>query len=523
MRSAAVALILCIICATALDLGLRATQGLEWPGGSDFARDIASAESIARGHPLSDPYYRGEWNWYNPLAPAIVAGISLLIGQPIPFVYAHIGAYAGLSIPLTLFALAMVWWDSLSALVAVIAVVFLVPGPEPGWLSASYSPWMLPMHLGQAAFYAGMLAVTWAVRTEKTTAYAVAGAAIGLTLLTHTAPTLLLAAALVFEYVHREWTGPIDGRARRLVNMTVAVLVAIVVASPYLVSIGGHYHFHIVNAAPITFLPDELTIARAPDFWLANRPSLIGGLALVGIAWLWRSRHTLPSRLALTWAVVSLACLVISYVAQTALAQRLGFHGVVPGHHFLYYLRAFIAVAFAQGIVCLASWRRVGGRRVAMPIAVAIVIAAAVWHYPAYTNHFDFVGERIIAQRMFADKVLLRMYGWFREHTSPDDVVLASPNLAQSVIGTAGRHVVVVDKLFSNPYVDWAARDRDRKEMDRLLAAHEWTGFLDLAARYRVRYVARPEELSGLEERTPLTMAWHEGVWFVYAVGPTPR
>jgi hypothetical protein len=526
-KTVVVGLILTAICAVALDRSVRATSGLPWPGGSDFARDIASAETIAAGHLLSDPYYRGEWNWYNPLAPSIVAVVSMITRWPIPFVYAHIGAYLNLLVPLALFAVVTMWWGSLTGLAAVIALVFLVPGPEPGWLSASYSPWLLPMHLGQSVFYAGLIAVARAWQESTRTAFCLAGVSIGMALLTHTAPALLLAICMTVEFARTGWPG-----RERLIQLLIVVLSASIVATPYLLSIGGHYHFHIRNAAPIAFVTTELDLEHVRSYWVATlSPSLIGVIALIGYVWLARQWHTLPARLILSSAIASAIFLGFSYVAQTEWGRANGFHGIVPPHHFVYYLRAFEAFAFAAGVTGLADWigRALRSRApfaadAAMPVLVSAAIGLAVWTYPSYARRFDFVGKRIIAQRMFTDHSLVDMYEWLRRNTAPDDVVLAPLNLSQSVIGTSGRKVVAVDKLFSNPYVDWAERARDRDEMEHLLEAHDWTDFLNLAARYRVRYVAHHGLLSVGNQTTPLlTLAWHESDWTIYRTGPALR
>src|SRR5205823_2594238 len=115
-----------IACAAAAYQGVLVTRDLTFPQDEDFARDVAAAETIAAGHPLSDPVYRGEWLWYNPLAPAMVAVIATISHRPIPLVYSRLGAYFNLLIPLSLFALVAVWWGWLVALVAVLALVYVV-------------------------------------------------------------------------------------------------------------------------------------------------------------------------------------------------------------------------------------------------------------------------------------------------------------------------------------------------------------------------------------------------------------
>lgn len=47
--------------------GHRMTADLPGAYDPDQFRDIAQAQTVGDGHPLSDPYDRGEWAWYNPL------------------------------------------------------------------------------------------------------------------------------------------------------------------------------------------------------------------------------------------------------------------------------------------------------------------------------------------------------------------------------------------------------------------------------------------------------------------------
>src|SRR4051812_27246504 len=95
--AAAVCLLVCGIAAWA---GIRTTHDLDWPGGQDFSRDIAAAETIAGGHPFSDQFYLDETLWYNPLVPAAAATAAAVTRHPIHTVYARLGAYLNLLAPL---------------------------------------------------------------------------------------------------------------------------------------------------------------------------------------------------------------------------------------------------------------------------------------------------------------------------------------------------------------------------------------------------------------------------------------
>jgi hypothetical protein len=526
-----VAIVVALACAAAAYPGVRATHDLEWPGDPDFTRDIGAAEAMAAGHPLSDPLYRHEWIWYNPMVPATVAVVASATDLPIPRVYARLGAYLNLLAPLALFLLVAAWRGPLVALAAVVSLLYFVSGTEPGWLSASYSPWLFPMHVGQGAFYLAMAALAAAWRKGATGAFAVAGFLLGAAFLTHTAPALLIGGAMTLEFAHR-WRSHAGNRRRYLAHGTVFLVVALVLASPFLFSIVWHYRLHILNPAPVLYGVPELSLDNAWNFWTeALTLSPVGLVAAIGWIWIVQRRHELESRLVLGAALTNVALLGYSYLLQTEAAAAAGLIAIVPGHHFLYYLRAFEAIAFAVGLSALADW---GGRistrllpdrwvqpekRILAGLVVLAVVAAA-WRYPAYASRYDFTGGRLIAKEMFADTRLRAMYHWLRENTSRDDVVLAPTNLGQSVIGTAGRKVVVVEKFFSNPYVDWAQRARDHEEMSHALVNGNWTAFQTHAVRYRVRYVAHYGELPpAIVKPSMLSVAWTDGGWVLYRVG----
>ena len=537
-RSVAVGVLASIVvglaCVTAARQGVRATADLTWPPGSDFSRDIAGAEAVASGHPLADPLYRGEWSWYNPLVPAMVAGLAKVTHQEIPIVYARAGAYLNLLAPLTLFALIAVVFDAVVAATVVLAFLFVIPGREPAWTYATYSPWLLPVQFTQGLFYLGLLALVWAASRKTGTAFALAGFATGLTFLGHTAPALVLVTtALVmaaFEALRLpgvRWTGLV---------MAYTVTAALV-ASPFLVSIVGHYHLQVRNPAPSAWVYAPLELSRAGTFWRAFFvPSVAGLVSLIGWARLFSMSGAGSGavRCLTTSAVVCGLWLAISYLVQAARAYGYWLPSIVPGFHFLLLFGAFQAVGFGVGLATIVNlgwqlaenwWVELSGRRTIpalLIVGLAVIVAAS--RYPAYVIRPDFVEERQSAQRMFADPALRQMLQWLRRTPSTSDVVLAGDSLGLSVVGAAGRKVVAVDRLFSNPFVDWSERAHDLDEMQRLLA--RWADgdeprFLSLAAKYRVRYVATPTDLAAPGFVAPTRpLVWRSGVWSIYQVGP---
>src|SRR4029453_13205403 len=137
-----------------------------------------------------------------------------------------------------------------------------------------------------------------------------------------------------------------------------------------------------------------------------------------------------------------------------------------------------------------------------------------------YRSRSDLVALRAEALIMFKDPDLLGLYQFIQNSTAPSDVFLSADNVGLSVVPVAGRKVVPPHRFFSNPFVDWARRSRDRDQMQALLADGDGPGFMVLAARYHVRYVTTigplPEEsvLTGC----CVTRLWQSHDWFVYRV-----
>ena len=140
-----------------------------------------------------------------------------------------------------------------------------------------------------------------------------------------------------------------------------------------------------------------------------------------------------------------------------------------------------------------------------------------------YRRRPDFVRERIEALQMFAAPDLSGLYRFIVTSTPTDAVFLASDSIGQSVVGVAGRKVVVLHKFFSNPFVDWEARNRDRDTMQGALASGDWRGFVDVAAAYDVQFVVTEGRLpSETALACCLRVAWESGGWIVYAVRSYP-
>jgi len=429
----------------ALAVALRMTRDLPGAFDPDHFRDIAQAQTSRDGHPLSDPYYKGEWVWYNPLLAWTLAIGSAATRTTVEQFHVHGGPWLNLLGPIAFFLLAAKLAGRRAALGGLVVYLFLLVGNEHSWATATYSPWLFAGNFSQGLFFTTALIELWAAEQPTDLRAVLAGAGIGLTFLAHTAPALILivtAAALFWS----KW------RALAIIGMA-----SLLIASPFLLAIVWHYRLHVLNPVPLRYVYDPI-----------SRPGMIQtlrghALAIVlAAAGLWRLR----SRFVWAW---------LAGAAALTVSTMFGLTPVVPAFHFWLYVTALMAVLIGRTLatVCRPA-----------PIFVAIALALVVWNWRAYTERADLQGGRFLAARRITDHigagVLLRMV------SEPDDVVLGTPAAVRLIIGPAGRKTVAPDALFSNPYVDARSRAADRDRMLAALEARDLTVLRELAGRWHV-------------------------------------
>ena len=428
----------------ALLTGLHAVSGLRWPSDPDHFRDIAFARTALDGHPLSDASYPGEWIWYNPLLPWLVAIGSAITGAVPAVVHVAGGPYLNLLGPIAFYALGVRMAGRPAALIALTLVLFFMCR-EDCWACATYSPWLFTSTFTQGLFYASMMAVLAAAGRRTVLAACGAGVLVGLTFLSHTAPALILALVAAATL------------PPRLVVACGAA--AAIVAAPFIVAIAGHYHLRVVNTVPLTW-------HYGPLMW----PALIGtvGANAVWFAGAAAGLYWLRSRATVAW-IGAAALLVLTGLFPTP---------VVPPFHFWIYLMA--AAALLTGVVA--------ARVLVRPETVIVItILAVMWHWPAYAGRQDFTVIRGVA--LDRDPNYAAMTAVIRSQSLPDDVVLGTYGAANLIIGPAGRKVVAPQAAMSNPYVPLEPRQSDRDAMLKAVREHDPVAFGRLAGPYHVALV----------------------------------
>ena len=492
--------------AFALLTGIATVRGLSWPYEADLLRDIGSAQALLDGRFGADPLYLDERAWYSPLVPALIAGLSALTGWDLPTVYAQAGAYLNILGPIGFAVLLWALFDGSVAVAGTAGYLFLVNGNLPGWVAATYSPWLFSVTFMQGPFFLALAAVYRLCRgTGSFLAWGAIGALGGVCFLGHLAPALLLGTIVSGLWIASTWkTVREGGRSavrRNLLNFMLCAAVAFVVSLPLLASILFHYGLRIQNPNPSAWLYGLLTMEGLPQLWSAT-PNAALVLALVGVVVVMRG--TAPPngrRLLLLWVGGAALFFIWAHLNGRALASGapLPLPALVPSFHFFVYLRAVQAVFFGVGFAKAIAWLtgRIParltpqGRRQRAPAAVLFVVFLVALVLPTlggYRLRGDFVDARREALRR--DGADYRSaYRWLLQHTSPEDVFVCEDELSLNLVAPAGRKLVATDVNFSNPYVDHRPRITARAAM--LAAAREGQGavFRALAVPFGVRYL----------------------------------
>ncbi len=536
-------LLVAAMCLVAFIKGMATVWDLSWPCDVDLYRDIGFAQSIREGYFLSDPLYLGEKIWYNPLVPGLIALVSAITGQPVYLVATKLGPILNLLAPVGFYVMAACLLGRRTAVVSTAAYLFINLGALPSWASATYSPWLFPSNTIQGLFYFGVAAQWKAMKSDSLPWSVATGCLLGLTFLGHTAPALILGAMMVLatlQIVLKTWhEGPLCAeRHRAVVKLAVGLGAALVMSLPYAWSILFHYGLEVINEEPSSWLWGKIAVFGAAEF-AAQNLSLLSVLPTLGLLWIIMSRgRPVQRRLVLYWLVLAGALFLYTYVWQLLKVVGVQAPRIVPGHHFLIYVKALEVLLLGHGLVLLIRYlvqllrylvkpvdryltARDGRERRVRGVALALIVAAALAAaYPMYLHREDFQIELYKAKRLAPDEGVMRTYTWIQQNTKSTDVFLASDHHTLHLLSSAGRKVVSTIAYFSNPFVDWKTRSKDRHHMFSSVENGDVKTFQMLVAKYAVRYVlVDPSQAVNPALQPLLEQAFNGGGVIIYKVG----
>jgi hypothetical protein len=483
------------------------------------------------GHPLQDPFYKGETIWYNPLTAAAVAIISIVTKLDVPTAFVQAGPFLNALAPLALFAMVAALFGPWPAFLAVVSLLFSPTHDNPPWSTPTYSPWLFPANFGTAFFYLGLLVSWMAIRRNRFFWWMAAGATLGVTFLVHTAPALILGTSTMVGILSSGTTDAKGWWKRRLLGVSLVIGTALLVAAPLVWSIVVHYHLRILNPAPNNWVWDAIDLGHLPSvvrgwFTLQSLFVVTGGATLA-----WTARRDLGARLVCAWVTT---CGVLFAYGLVKQGMRFGhLPALLPNYHFYLYLRAASHVLTGVGLWRVIRGATTGATRVlrlqasvvigVVPaiLAVALAVTFTDLNLADYRRRVSVRAERGEARKRESAR---RVMGRLRTDTAQDAVILAWPDDSLLVIAPAGRSVVAIQPEFSNPYVDFELRAADQRRMLAAFVSGDREVFTPLAARYGVTHVLLGASVVGgldlIGSPTPVVELPRSGFAFYDVRGP---
>ncbi len=456
------------------------------PAEEDFYRDLGAANAMLDGLSSADPNLAGEVRWYNPLTPAVVALASQLTGISTFDLYTHSGPLLNLLAPIFLFLLVARLHSPWAACFALAAYLFLGHHAYLSSRYATYSPWLWPFNFTQALAFLTLLALQAACVRERWTHFVFAGLLLGLTFLSHTAPAALIALATALLCGWQALTGRWSWQQAGWRLMAVGVP-SLLVSLALLWPIYTTYRFHMLNPAPANFT--GLFKNEVVEMLLTWK-NLVAIPALLGIFGVVLLRRSGSERLPLFMAFSATAGALFLYGMAVDILRGKGWANLpllVPTFHFHIYLTLCLNVAFGIGAVWLLGQIP---RKKLQPVVMTLVLAGMVGlAWPGYSQNRDTQQYVRNAATLASQTELRELYDWCRNATRPEDVILADDHYGQYSIGASGRKVVVLEPIFTSPYVDLEARQRDRKALYEAIRTGDETTFNVLMDRYGITYV----------------------------------
>lgn len=458
--------------------GYRATSDLTWPPYVDFDRDASFAQSILDGHYGEDPLYRDEVMWFTPLVFSMEALAVKATGVSIQVFQARAGAFLNLLGPIAFFL--MVWrlFKPLVAVVALWALLFLLPGQEPGWAIATYSPWLLPMMFSQGLFYLLVIALHHSFRYSAWPVWMGMGAGAGVLFLAHAAPAMILVGTVAFRLIYAIVTAWRAGdRAGVLAHLKCSLASAaafIIITLPLTWYVVGHYGLDQVNRIPAAYTYTPLSL-RNWKLFLFHNVSLFNLIAVIGVVGLFRGKGQVSRMLMRSWVLLALFFGCFTYMAVT-----LGIHyGIklptaVPTFHFYFYLKAALAIGFAHIVVLSVerTWQYLKRTHKVRDISIrttctlgTVILVQTAIGYPAYANRPDLVDTRQQCMVRMADTGATDMCYFMRDELPWEAVVLCDEELSMWVLMASARKTVATNASMANPYVLPGPRELARAEM----------------------------------------------------------
>jgi hypothetical protein len=480
------------------------SHDLRWFYDLDVSRDMAYVQQILYGRFGRDPNFANEYIWYNPLMTLIQAAVIKLSGLPIHTVIVRLGTYANLLAPISFFIMMLVLFKRCIALAGLLSFLFFAAGQIPGFYAATYSPWMYPGVFMQFVFYINIALCYKAFETQKAAWFVALGTGIGVSIMGHAAPTILIILILISLQAGRTINAirQKDGSAlKEIVIQSVMIFLPFAIISlPFTYYIVGKYHLHFLNRKPFEYV-DTIFIWRNYKDMILQNLSVSLFIAIIGFFWFYKNfKQPLIRKILIDWLILGL----VMYFYSTLVAS-LDEHKIfrlpvtVPSFHYFFYLKALQSVFYGFGLYFIARTMSdyffkgnysfdVTDRRFTRLFIISVLLCGLIY-FPFYQKRYDFVHFRSLCLEKEKDTAQIQVYYYILDHIPADKVFLTEESTSLFPVMATARKMVSIGITFSNIYVDFWARERARNDMLSYLQKGQPSAARGLFKQYGVNYI----------------------------------
>lgn len=459
-------------------LNYKSVKDVNWGYNIDSYRDIGNIQTLVSDEYGKDPSYLGEYIWYNPLVNWIEAQIVKVSGLPVPVVLSKSGVFLNFFAPVCFFIMLFYLFNVSIAFAATTGFLFFTINDLPGWAVATYSPWLYPSTFSQAFFYIGIILLYRAFLTEKMIWFVSFGILTGICFLSHTAPAFLLvlmmliftlpfSAQLLWDKDYKALSGYFSKRV-------IAGLLFILFSLPFTYFIVGKYKLQMINTITFEYYDPYFTWFTFFHLLRINL-SVSFFIAVIGFFYFQRKiENGYPKKIINCWLLLSVVFYIYTSIASVVgLKLKIHLPGIVPVHHFFFYLKGVQAVFYGFGLVFLffdgIKWllKRINREQTRFYNSYSnyfawFVLVIVTLNFPSYSRHYDLTDIDPKVTSFNNQPGLLEAYKWIMNNTSINDVFVCERDLSDFPLLASGRKMVAVSPTFSNAYLDYNKRDIDR-------------------------------------------------------------
>lgn len=453
---------------------------------SDTYRNIAYAQNLLNGNSLfSDPAVKGEYIWYPPLEPLIMAGLSKITGLSLFTLYNYSVLYINFFIPLLFFLFVT---QVLGKRIAFFAVFFI---PIMPWLNSHVFKGAMPSVHGFAFILGAFILFLYFEKKGFTYPRSVvAGIVTGLCLLLHSLSGLILFLSITLVLMINKC---LFKKPYRIPHFLLMVSIPIILFSPYLIP---NLLRPKLNPEPLTYFSDVL---YNPEFVLYfSHMSLFiifFFFALYGILKLVPRIPETPVLLLYVILVITLVGQLLGYIHDNA--EKGGFFRFAKGipslipHEFQWFFQLFILVFMAWAFLDI-SYRLAEKKH---SVTAYILIFFLV--LPGYITLLE------KNKPVFTEKGTYNppdYVSWILENTDKNDVFVVSNYYALyfSIQPYTARKILYSDAGYMNFNVNTKKRAEDKR---RFLHTADMEELSEITGKYDINYCFITKEPDFAEER----------------------